>query len=34
MIGPLRNSDAWYEAFGVTEGDKYFLPADQRVRIW
>ena len=34
VIGPLRNSDAWYEAFGVTEGDKYFLPADQRVRIW
>jgi predicted metalloendopeptidase len=31
---PLRNIDAWYEAFGVQEGDKMYLPPDQRVRIW
>jgi putative endopeptidase len=32
--GPLTNMDAWYEAFGVKEGDKMFKPADQRTRIW
>ena len=32
--GVVRNLDAWYEAFGVTEGDKLYLPPDQRVRIW
>jgi putative endopeptidase len=33
VIGPLRNDDAWYAAFNVTSG-KYFLPPDERVRIW
>jgi len=33
VIGPLRNVDAWYAAFGVTSGE-YFLPPDQRARIW
>jgi len=32
--GPARNVDAWYEAFGVKPGDKYYLPPDQRVHIW
>lgn len=32
--GVVRNMDAWYEAFGVQEGDKMYLPPDQRVRIW
>lgn len=32
--GVVRNLDAWYEAFGVTEGDALYLPPDQRVRIW
>ena len=32
--GPTRNVDAWYDAFGVKPGDKYYLPADQRVHIW
>ncbi len=32
--GVLRNVPAFYEAFGVKEGDKLWLPADQRVRIW
>lgn len=31
---PLRNVDAWYEAFGVTPDDADYLPPDQRVRIW
>jgi endothelin-converting enzyme/putative endopeptidase len=32
--GVVRNMDAWYEAFGVKEGDAMYLPPDQRVRIW
>jgi putative endopeptidase len=33
-FAPLRNVDAWYEAFDVEEGDaNYVKPAD-RVRIW
>ncbi len=31
---PMRNIDAWYQAFGVKPGDKLYLPPDQRVRIW
>ena len=31
---PERNMDAWYAAFGVKEGDKAYIPPDQRVRIW
>ena len=32
--GVLRNLPEFYEAFGVKEGDKLWLPPDQRVRIW
>ena len=32
--GPLRNLDQWYRAFDVKPGDKLYLPAEQRVRIW
>ena len=31
---PLRNVDAWYEAFGVKEGDKLYIKPEDRVRIW
>jgi putative endopeptidase len=31
---PLRNIDAWYEAFGVREGDALYVAPDARVRIW
>ena len=34
VIGPTRNDDAWYEAFNVKPGDKYFLARDQRVELW
>ena len=34
IIGPLRNLDAWYSAFGVTPESKFYIPPDQRVRIW
>jgi putative endopeptidase len=32
--GPLRNVDAWYDAWGVTPGDKLYLKPEDRVRIW
>ena len=31
---PLKNVDAFYAAFGIQEGDKMYLPKEQRVRIW
>ena len=34
VIGPVRNIDAWYDAFGVKEGDNYYLKPEDRVRIW
>jgi putative endopeptidase len=34
VIGPLRNVDAWYEAFDVQPGSRYYLPSSERVRIW
>jgi putative endopeptidase len=34
VIGPTRNIDEWYAAFGVKPGETYYVPADQRVRIW
>ncbi|MBN8528978.1 MAG: peptidase M13 [Caulobacterales bacterium] len=34
VIGPLRNVDAWYDAFGVQPGTTYYLPPEERVRIW
>jgi putative endopeptidase len=33
-VNEVRNMDAWYEAFSVKPGDAWYLPADQRVRIW
>ncbi|MFT4128398.1 MAG: M13-type metalloendopeptidase, partial [Gordonia sp. (in: high G+C Gram-positive bacteria)] len=32
--GVVRNIDAFYEAFGVTEGDALYLDPAERVRIW
>ncbi|MBC6980217.1 M13 family metallopeptidase [Caulobacter sp. 17J80-11] len=34
VIGPMRNIDAWYDAFGVKEGEKYYVKPEDRVRIW
>ena len=31
---PLKNIDAFYEAFGIKEGDAMYLDPEQRVRIW
>ena len=33
-VQPARNMDAFYQAFGIAEGDPEFLPPDQRVVIW
>jgi len=33
-IAPLRNVDAWYEAFGVAPGDEMYIAPEDRVRIW
>jgi putative endopeptidase len=32
--GATRNNDAWYAAFNVQPGQKYYLPPDQRVHLW
>ena len=32
--GVVRNLDAWYEAFGVTQDDALYLPPEQRIVIW
>jgi len=31
---PLKNIDAFYEAFDIKEGDKMWLAPEKRVRIW
>jgi len=30
----VRNTDAWYKAFPVHEGQKLYLASPDRVRIW
>ncbi|MAP95044.1 MAG: zinc metalloprotease [Ponticaulis sp.] len=32
--GIVRNMDAWYEAFGVTEDNALYVPPAQRISIW
>jgi len=32
--GALPHVDAWYEAFGVKEGDKMFIPKADRLQLW
>ena len=32
--GALPHIDAWYEAFGVKEGDKLYLPKSERLELW
>lgn len=33
-IQPLKNVDAFYEAFDIQEGDEMYLKPEERVRIW
>ena len=32
--GALPHIDAWYDAFSVKEGDKMFIPKEQRLHLW
>ena len=32
--GALLHIDAWYDAFGVKEGDKMFIPKSERLQLW
>jgi predicted metalloendopeptidase len=32
--GPVKNSDAFYEAFDLKPGDKLYKPKEERIRIW
>ena len=32
--GALPHIDAWYEAFGIKEGDKMFIPKSERLQLW
>jgi putative endopeptidase len=34
IIGPLRNLDAWYSAFDIKPGSKFYIAPEKRVRIW
>jgi len=34
VIGPVRNLDAWYAAFGIGPESKFYIAPEQRVRIW
>lgn len=33
-VGPLVNTEAWYKAFGVKEGDKHYKKPEERIKIW
>jgi putative endopeptidase len=33
-FGPLINTDAFYKAFDVKEGDKHYKKAEERIKIW
>jgi len=32
--GALPHIDSWYEAFGVKQGDKMFVPKNERLELW
>jgi len=34
VMGPLVNIEAFYQAFGIKEGDKMFVPVEKRAIIW
>ncbi|QPQ56249.1 peptidase M13 [Allosphingosinicella flava] len=33
-FAPLRNVDAWYDAFNIQPGDALYIPPEERARIW
>ena len=34
LLGPTRNIEAWYQAFGVKPGDAMYIAPEQRAKIW
>jgi len=34
VLGPIRNVDAWYKAFGITPDNAMYIPPEKRARIW
>jgi putative endopeptidase len=34
VVGPMRNIDAWYDAFHVLPGARMYVAPEQRTRIW
>ena len=34
VLGPIRNVDAWYQAFGITPDNAMYIPPEKRARIW
>ncbi|MGZ2412089.1 putative endopeptidase [Sphingomonas sp. F9_3S_D5_B_2] len=34
VLGPIRNVDAWYQAFGITPQNTMYIPPEKRARIW
>ncbi len=34
VLGSTMNCDRWYEVYGVTWGDKYYLRPEKRTHIW
>jgi putative endopeptidase len=34
VLGPVRNVQAWYDAFGITPQSSMYIPPEQRAHIW
>jgi putative endopeptidase len=34
VLGPLRNVEAWYQAFGITPENSMYIPPEKRAHIW
>ena len=34
VMAALPMIDTWYEAFGIKESDKMFVPKEQRALVW
>jgi putative endopeptidase len=34
VLGPVRNIQAWYDAFGITPDSSMYIPPEKRAHIW
>ena len=34
ILGPIRNVQAWYDAFGITPDSSMYIPPEKRAHIW